>query len=315
MKQTIKIIALLILFAGIWAPCSKGEIIGTNTGGVLRVTVEAMQSLVFKDPTGQWTGFEVDLLNAVAGKLGFTNVVYQEVENFGEIFDDVIRGDADLAGSGITITAGREEKVDFTTSYLSTGLGILVKKVDPSVSRPTGLSQNDTLLLLLSTLVTLSILSPRKKAHARSVLASLLIFALVGNAIVSIKSSNSRTDVEHFDLRGKLVATEAKSTSVGEIVLRGGRVTEVKKISEACELLKQGKVEAVVFDAPVLKNFVTYEGGNWAEVRRGLFAPQQYGFALQQGSPLRVALNIAILQWLESAAGAEAKVKYFGLED
>lgn len=58
---------------------------------------------------------------------------YHKVDTFKHIFDRLETGISTAAISGITITKEREKRVDFSHSYLSTGLGILIKNdLDPS---------------------------------------------------------------------------------------------------------------------------------------------------------------------------------------
>lgn len=68
-------------------------------------------------------GFEVDLVNAVAGKLGM-KVEYKAM-NFDSIIAAVEAGtQIDLGMSGFTITPERAKTIDFTTSFYTDDLGI-----------------------------------------------------------------------------------------------------------------------------------------------------------------------------------------------
>jgi polar amino acid transport system substrate-binding protein len=71
-------------------------------------------------------GYEVDLMDAVAQKLGLT-CEWQQVK-----FDTIIPiikqgGKADLGVSAFTITDEREEEIDFTNPYLDSNQGIAMK--------------------------------------------------------------------------------------------------------------------------------------------------------------------------------------------
>ncbi|MDH6247832.1 polar amino acid transport system substrate-binding protein [Mycobacterium sp. OTB74] len=72
----------------------------------------------FKDPSGKIVGFDVDLMNAIAGTLGLTPV-YQEAD-FAKIIPG-IQGDTFNVGmSSFTDKKEREQQVDFVT-YFSAG--------------------------------------------------------------------------------------------------------------------------------------------------------------------------------------------------
>ena len=74
------------------------------------------------------TGFDVDLSNEIAKRLGLT-CEYLEPQ----VFDDIIPlikkgGTADVGVSAFSITDDRKKEIDFTDPYLDSGLAIAVKK-------------------------------------------------------------------------------------------------------------------------------------------------------------------------------------------
>lgn len=69
----------------------------------------------FKDSSGKIIGFDVDLMNAVAGVLGVT-AQYEEAD-FDRIIPSVQAGTYDLGMSSFTDTEEREATVDFTTYF------------------------------------------------------------------------------------------------------------------------------------------------------------------------------------------------------
>ena len=72
----------------------------------------------FKDPSGKLVGFDVDLMNAVAGTLGLT-AEYREAD-FAKIIPSIQGGTFNVGMSSFTDTKEREEQVDFVT-YFSAG--------------------------------------------------------------------------------------------------------------------------------------------------------------------------------------------------
>ncbi|QCB51366.1 ABC transporter substrate-binding protein [Rhodococcus sp. PAMC28707] len=86
----------------------------------------------FKDASGKIIGFDVDLMDAVAGVLGVT-AQYEEAD-FDRIIPSVQAGTYDLGMSSFTDTKERENSVDFTT-YFNAGTQWAQQaggKVDPT---------------------------------------------------------------------------------------------------------------------------------------------------------------------------------------
>jgi len=75
---------------------------------------------------GNYTGFDVELLEAVGKSIG-RDVEFQDT-SFDTIFLDLARGNFDVAASAATITDEREKTVDFTNPYYISEQAILVKK-------------------------------------------------------------------------------------------------------------------------------------------------------------------------------------------
>ncbi|MCP9272615.1 ABC transporter substrate-binding protein [Mycolicibacterium arenosum] len=72
----------------------------------------------FKDESGKIVGFDVDLMNAIAGTLGLTPE-YREAD-FAKIIPSIQGGTFNVGMSSFTDTKEREESVDFVT-YFSAG--------------------------------------------------------------------------------------------------------------------------------------------------------------------------------------------------
>jgi polar amino acid transport system substrate-binding protein len=78
--------------------------------------------------TGQPAGFDIDLITAVAQRMGLkTHVV---TAAFGTIIDGVVAKRFDVVISAVTINSEREKKVDFVP-YFNAGESLLVQKGNP----------------------------------------------------------------------------------------------------------------------------------------------------------------------------------------
>ena len=118
--------------------------------GVLKVGVKnAVVGFGYEDPlTGEYTGMEIELAKALAGKLGvdveFTAVT---AATRTELLDS---GDIDCVLATFTITDERKESWDFTTPYYTDYVSVLVedskgiKALDDLVDATVGVSSGST---------------------------------------------------------------------------------------------------------------------------------------------------------------------------
>jgi ABC-type amino acid transport substrate-binding protein len=114
------------------------------------------------------------------------------------------------------------------------------------------------------------------------------------------------------DLPGRNVATVKGSTSEAWLNNRGAKVQSFASVTECIEALKSKKVQAVVYDAPMLQYAITKQQDDNLQLVGPMFDRQNYGFALQQDSPYRERINRALLALSERGVGLELRKKWFG---
>lgn len=117
------------------------------------------------------------------------------------------------------------------------------------------------------------------------------------------------------DLFGKEVATVAGTTSEKFLKGMGLNPDGMATIDDCYRALEDGKVDAVVFDSPVLHYYVSGEGGDSAELAGPVFQSENYGLAFDQGSPLRKGVDEALLAMRQDGTYDQIKGKYFGGAD
>ncbi len=114
------------------------------------------------------------------------------------------------------------------------------------------------------------------------------------------------------DLAGVRVAAISGSTS--DIYLRssGIRHQTSTSINESLQLLRDGKVDAVVHDRPVLQYLIGQENNSDLMILGHSLSRENYGFALPPNSPLREELNRSILHRTQGDAFKQIIVRYLG---
>jgi len=130
MLAALAVLALAVFAAG----CGDGDDNGTTGGGggggeklTVGSDVPYPPFEEFGDSKTEFTGFDIELFEAIAEKLG--REVEFEDTSFDTIFRDLAQGKFDAVASATTITDEREKTVDFTNPYyLPSAQSILVKK-------------------------------------------------------------------------------------------------------------------------------------------------------------------------------------------
>lgn len=114
------------------------------------------------------------------------------------------------------------------------------------------------------------------------------------------------------DLSGTKVATVAGSSASNYLAAHAITFTGVPSIDDAYRQLDAGKVDAIVFDAPVLQNHIKLTGTAKEILVGGIIARENYGIALPPGSPLRKKIDETLLDITEDGTYDEIYSKYFG---
>lgn len=103
----------------------------------LIVATKPVKPFAFKGPDGKWQGISVDLWTEIAGKIG-REFEWTEAANTNALVDMVAAGKADVGIAAITMKPSRAEKVDFSNSMFTAGLGIAVRAVEPGIVESLG---------------------------------------------------------------------------------------------------------------------------------------------------------------------------------
>lgn len=118
------------------------------------VITHQLEPFVMHTSSGELTGFSIDLWNEIARRLDWDTEFLDTDDVRGQLVA-VGEGRADIAVGGISLTAQREQRFDFTQPTLDAGLQIIVPVIDTRPSVP-GLGGYLDLLLSKTMLIWLS---------------------------------------------------------------------------------------------------------------------------------------------------------------
>lgn len=121
-------LALLASLALLIPPASAQDEPGPQ--GRLAIATREAPPFVIRGDDGEWSGIAIDLWEEVAGDLGI-DYGFQETDLSGMVAG-VAEDRFDASVGALTITPGREQQVDFSHPYHTTGFGIVVAKAPPS---------------------------------------------------------------------------------------------------------------------------------------------------------------------------------------
>jgi polar amino acid transport system substrate-binding protein len=98
---------------------------GLITPGQIRVaSLGDAKPYTFTDESGEFTGFDVELFEDVAGRIGIDDVVFTG-QDFSGLLAAVSNGQFDVGVAAIGITEEREQTVDFSDGYLAGYLTVM----------------------------------------------------------------------------------------------------------------------------------------------------------------------------------------------
>jgi polar amino acid transport system substrate-binding protein len=116
------------------------------------------------------------------------------------------------------------------------------------------------------------------------------------------------------DLAGKVVATQAGSTSVDHLRKLGAQIETFPSPEEAFAALLAEKVDAVVLAAPGLRHYEVRKGSGRVKVVGPEFRKNDLGFMVPLDSPLRRQIDSALVALRADGTYERLREKWFGRE-
>lgn len=125
--KKVMLLGLCAVMAMAAAGCGSANQETQDTGKVLKVATDAdLRPFNFCPGNSKaYSGFDIDLMNAIAAKMGYDKVEYVNVDHK-DILVGLNQRKYDAAIAGITVTRDRKRMVDFSDSYFDGALKVIV---------------------------------------------------------------------------------------------------------------------------------------------------------------------------------------------
>ncbi len=146
------------------------------------------------------------------------------------------------------------------------------------------------------------------------VVSSLFVVSIFVATITSATTVAAlRDNVESInDLEGRNVATVSGSTSANFLDARDINYLGYQSPNQIFEALEAGRVEAVVFDAPILAYYSSITTEPETRLMSRIYRRENYGIALPTGSVLKEEIDQALLRLREDGTYDELVQQWFG---
>jgi polar amino acid transport system substrate-binding protein len=142
----------------------------------------------------------------------------------------------------------------------------------------------------------------------------IAVLAYVTSSVTSVMTTLSLTSQINSvaDLSGRLVGVQPGSVSEEYARQAGLSFRHFDHISQAAEALVDGRIDAIVGDAPVLEYYAHAETQLPVMVVGPIFAPDKYAFALPRASELTRQFSVELIGAHECGRIEQIRTLYFG---
>lgn len=358
--KAVLLLALTVAFAVPAIAQDSGAAVPTKT---LTIGTKVAPPFVIKSDDGSLDGISIELMRRLAEQLPL-KYEYKQTDLKG-LISGVQDGTLDASIAALTVTAAREDVIDFSHPFYTTGLAIAVRQQGNSVWLAvkrffsweflTALAALVGLLLLVGFIVWLFERKHNDEEFGGSAAHGLgagfwwaavtmttvgygdkapqtlggrlvgLVWMFAAVIIISSFTAAIATSLTVGQLESRVkgvkdlpnvrVATVASSVSSDYMDAHDIHYITIKDLPAGLGLLAKGKVDAVVYDAPLLKYLANQEYPKRTRVLPGTFERQDYAIALPEGSKLREPINRAMLEIINSDEWQDVLNKYLGTPD
>jgi ABC-type amino acid transport substrate-binding protein len=333
----------------------------TLPGKKLIVGTKQSPPFAIKKNDGTWSGLSIDLWQEISRDLELKYEI-REFDLQG-LIEAVKRGSIDVAVAALTVTAKREEAMDFSHPFHTTGLGIgtVTQQKRGWISEMRRLFSMQFLKVLTAlgflllgvgllvwfferkrnpqhfgggvargigsafwwSAVTMTTVGYGDKAPVTIwgriaaivwMFAGIITISSFTAAITSVLTlSQLESKVRGLeDLPHVVVATIPDSTS--ELYLKASHISYKPYATplEGLDAVAAGEIDALVYDAPILKYLINEKFKGLVAVLPKTFERQDYAIALPASSPLREPINQSLLKITRREEWQEILYRYLG---
>ena len=145
------------------------------------------------------------------------------------------------------------------------------------------------------------------------VISSLFIVsAFVAQITATLTVAELQSSINGYqDLYGKAVGTTNGSTAAAFLDQHSIKAEEYTDVESLFDALKEGTLDAVVHDAPILDYYAATRGRGKVQVVGELLRPEKYAIAFPEGSELVEPVNRALLQLRENGTMDQLHTRWF----
>lgn len=130
------------------------------------------------------------------------------------------------------------------------------------------------------------------------IFATSLVGGIASTLTLTGMGSNTITEVQQ--LNGKVVASPSLLVVKDFLYKAHAQSIDTETLDDACKLLREKKVDAIVFDRAQLLYYQSQHPTDNFIVGRSQYDPLGYGFAFPMHSPLKKVINIQLLHLAET---------------
>ncbi len=295
----------------------------------LRVQTIERHPFVIADEQGL-TGFSIELWEAIADSNGW-EYEYQVTDTFTQLLAAPQTGAADLSIANISITADREEIMDFSIPIYDGGMLMMVStEYDTHAflqALTRGLFIIPLILFFVITLIcaglvsrlgkkrslqeSLQILIGFGKDYKRGVeriialvwytiSIALIIVVTVELTSVTILTEQNESITTVDDLAFKRIGVIQGSTAEAYLRSKNVEAESYQRLEPLLSAIDQGFLDVVVHDAPVISYYVNNVNSDTVRIAGDIFNEEQYGIALPTGSVYTEQINQTLRRFRET---------------
>ncbi|HEK9101717.1 amino acid ABC transporter substrate-binding protein [Bacillus pfraonensis] len=248
MKKLFSVFAVATLAVGIVAGCGNGEKKDTATsqdalqqikknGEIVVGTEGTYPPFTFHDGSGKLTGFDVELTEEVAKRLG-VKPVFKETQ-----WDSLLAGlDAkrfDMVANEVGIREDRQKKYDFSKPYISSSAALVVRK---DKDKPASFTDIKGLKAAQSLTSNYAEIAKKNGAEIQGVEGFSQAVELLNSGRVDFTINDKLSVLNYLETKKdaniKIAATEKEASQSG-FLFRKGSDTLVQEVDKALEEMKK----------------------------------------------------------------------------